>query len=281
MVYITTVKGMFDFIALHNRTDEERKIELESAGVAFLFAIGVFTPGLFIIDDVVARFFLFYMAGILFATTITVLARTYIAKGNSSIVKKALIYIPSAVLIALFCPLYYFARFLEWTGITSISKHTLIFAVGILSAFAAALIVVLSLTGFILIIPNSNTMTILMTAVFIFGREAMILTVFIGFKFCLRNEKARIAKGMSRFLTDAEAKQAIDIDRHDMKKELAMIIYAVIAIGTAIIYFVDFEAIYPDSKIVKDINDSILYAFSLYTAFDAVTGKWKERKGIN
>lgn len=69
-------------------------------------------------------------------------------------------------------------------------------------------------------------------------------------------------------------------NRHNqLKKEFMGVIYvmnfAIIALGSAAIYFIKLELIFPDVPIAQ-VRSSILYSFALYTAYDRLFDKWKK-----
>ncbi|WP_340387397.1 hypothetical protein [Paenibacillus sp. FSL E2-0151] len=51
--------------------------------------------------------------------------------------------------------------------------------------------------------------------------------------------------------------------------------FAIIALGSAAIYFIKLELIFPDVPIAQ-VRSSILYSFALYTAYDRLFDKWKK-----
>lgn len=283
------VKGLFNYKSLFDRSEAERKKDLPFAGVAFIAATLPLILAIFSRESIYIRGFLFYTAVLTYMCMITILTRTYITRGKKSVLKIILFFVPTSLLVLLFLPLHIIAKIitpvLDKMGFISIRKNTNIFAVGIAAIFATCLIAILLIPRILLLIPNCNVMTILMTAIFILGREVMILTIYLFFRFQSRNEKPRKGKiktsEASPSITKVKESLTIDNEYANMKKEVAIIVYGFIAIITTIIYFFDLEAIYPDNQTIKAISDSILYAFSLYTAFEALEDKRKARLGMN
>lgn len=153
--------------------------------------------------------------------------------------------------------------------------------------YCISLIVSLSINAFLSIL-------VYVYSEFLFGNYIDSMTVCLTFSFIMNYILLKLSGSCYLYLSRVflrskwKLKQGVITaetfddweNRHNqLKKEFMGVIYvmnfAIIALGSAAIYFIKLELIFPDVPIAQ-VRSSILYSFALYTAYDRLFDKWKK-----
>lgn len=126
----------------------------------------------------------------------------------------------------------------------------------------------------------ADSMTICLTFLFIMNYFVLKLSgaCYFYFSKVFTRRKKKLKEG----IISSEKFDYLENRDRQVKEEFMSVIYvmnfAIIAIGSAAIYFVNLEKIFPDIPVMQ-LRQSILFSFALYTAFDRLWDKWKKSLG--
>lgn len=277
---IEIVKGLLDFGLFFNRSKDERIEWLTVGSYSLLIGVALLLLGIYT-DEIYGKLCLLYLAALLLVIVLHIFISNFVTRGKDTVIKRVPIYFVTGIFFLITAPISVIIEIMVRARIISIVRNIEIFMMGVITAFATGLIVFFYLPRILAHIPYCNEINMWMTAVLILSRQAMMITIYIGFQLRMKRENFRIKKGRSIYTSFDDAKSILKEEHKDMKKELAIFIFAIIAGVTAVLYLFNIKDMFPDNELVIAMSDGILYAFTLYTGFEAVAGKWKERKGTS
>ncbi len=161
-------------------------------------------------------------------------------------------------------------------------KHYLLYITSLIIAAFLSLLLSGVLFLFLLKFNYFNSLCIFIFSVFILNFVFMKSIIWIYFKFKITKFNKRIKIDPSK---QDIFNRMIEKSRHDsihMQNEVYVLNFVYIAVGTAMIYFLHMPVVMKDIyerlnlSTIKDLKESVLFSFALYTAFDRLYDKWKK-----
>lgn len=245
-------------------------------------------------NNVFLRIFFVYFLIIFTELSLVMIATYYFFKQEGSnkwrLIRYPFMFIVYLLFVITFFPVTTAMYMLQKNGFYIMTKHPEIYFFSIaislfVNTFLCGYVTYLVATYVEIFKPTVVLFLLLfvMNSFFILWFGKLFLAIglqFNKFRMKRRGELQKAKKIRELFIKSEEIK-------NQFKKELYVFNFAIIAIATAVLYLLDFEQILCllgfedtlknlDKNAVGEIQQSLLYSFALYTAFDRMRDKWKK-----
>lgn len=223
----------------------------------------------------------YYMFILIGSFAILLLPRIWYVFSSKRLLKFKVVacHIFTSLTVIIAIPIIIIAVILRLCGFIKAIQYMEIFAVSLFMTLILSIIGLAFLTKFITLYPKIDQIAVPLLIAFISARISISLMI----KLMFYMEKRRQCKHLKlRYASELEIltkNNQLMFDHKELKKEVNILIYGLIALSTGVISLVNWNMISTD-PIVKALNDGMLTALALYTAIEAIGDKWKDRMGV-
>jgi len=227
-----------------------------------------------------------YLSIFIFAVALVITSFFYFEKTEGSekykFIRKVFLIVALLILAVVCIPLTIALFVLNKLNMGTLFRYSGLYGISLILSFLINATLFVLLFNYLQITFGNyvNAMTISFTVLFILNYFILKLsgTCYFYFSKAFTRRKKKLKQGT----ISNEVFDTLELRDRQAKAEFMKVIYvmnfAIIAVGSAAIYFINLEQIFPNIY-MEQLRSSILYSFALYTAFDRLWDKWKKSLG--
>jgi hypothetical protein len=276
------LKSMYTIDYLKNDNYSLKKDQIIVAILFLAIGSGMFMIDIFVPNEQIDKYIYKYVGIFIFSAGVAFLPRIwYSYSKQKNVFIEVLCHITTTIALLAVSPLAILFLLSRKAGLITVSKHFISFVVGLFVAFVIGLFTYVILNRFINSQNFINQIGILLLMAFIAFKVATQTLLKVTFIIKERKLIKQAKYNNKNFEKVNEEIQQLNTDEVCLKKEFDIMIYFIIAVASACLYFINLESLFNNKFTYNELKEGTFIAISLYTAIETILDKRKTRLEFN